>query len=57
MNATYIIVEDKSSSELIKKVNAMLVAGWSPLGGIAFNADKGLYIQALLMHYGAYIID
>lgn len=51
-NSTYIIVEDTDSSRLIKKVNAMIVAGWHSQGGIAFNAVKSLYLQAMVMYYG-----
>lgn len=44
---TYIIVEHEDSTKLIKMVNAMLVVGWRTQGGVAFNAIKGLYLQAL----------
>ena len=46
---TYILLEEKDSTQLIKKVNAMLVAGWYLQGGIAFNADKGTYLQAMVI--------
>lgn len=47
---TYIIIENPNSTELIKAVNALLVAGWQLQGGIAFNAIKGLYLQALFIN-------
>jgi hypothetical protein len=46
---TYILIEDRSSTELIKTVNALLVAGWQLAGGIAFNADQKLYLQAMII--------
>lgn len=46
---TYILVEDKDSTRLIKKINAMLVSGWILQGGVAFNAINGLYLQAMIM--------
>ena len=50
---TYIVLEDLDSARLIKKVNALLVAGWSLQGGVAFNALKGLYLQAMVMNGGS----
>lgn len=47
---TYIIVENKDSTQLIKAVNALLVAGWRLQGGVAFNAIRGLYLQALYIN-------
>lgn len=46
---TYILIEEHDSTRLIKKVNAMIVAGWRLQGGIAFNADSKLYLQAMVM--------
>lgn len=46
---TYILIEEHDSTRLIKKVNAMLVAGWHLAGGIGYNAKDGLYLQALVM--------
>lgn len=46
---TYIIMEDTDSTRLIQRINAMLVSGWELQGGVAFNAIKGLYLQALIM--------
>lgn len=46
---TYILLEEADSTRLIKKVNAMLVAGWVLQGGIAFSATKNLYLQAMVM--------
>lgn len=46
---TYILIEEHDSTRLIKKVNAMLVAGWQLQGGIAYSASKDLYLQALVM--------
>ena len=45
----YILIEDVNSANLIKKVNALLVAGWVCQGGISYNADKKLYLQALII--------
>ena len=47
---TYIILEHKDSTQLIKAVNAMLVSGWRLQGGVAFNALSGLYLQALYIN-------
>lgn len=47
---TYLIVENKDSTQLIKVVNALLVAGWRLQGGVAFNAIKGLYLQVLYIN-------
>lgn len=47
---TYIVIENPNSTELIKTVNAMLVAGWRLQGGVAFNTIKGLYLQALYIN-------
>ena len=46
---TYLLLEESDSSILIKKVNALLVAGWLPQGGISYNTSKHLYLQALVM--------
>lgn len=46
---TYILLEEHDSTRLILKVNAMLVAGWRLQGGIAYNADNQLYLQAMVM--------
>jgi hypothetical protein len=46
---TYVLIEEHDSSRLIKKINAMLVAGWRLQGGIAFNADSKLYLQAMII--------
>ena len=46
---TYILIEDRNSTELIKKINALLVAGWELAGGVAFNADQKLYLQAMII--------
>lgn len=46
---TYIVIEEKDSTRLINKINAMLVAGWQAQGGVAFNAVAGLYLQAMVM--------
>ena len=46
---TYILIEDHDSTRLIKKVNALLVAGWYCQGGIGYNAIKGLYLQAMVI--------
>ena len=46
---TYILLEEKDSTQLIKKVNALLTAGWQCQGGISFNAINGLYLQALII--------
>jgi hypothetical protein len=45
----YILLEDHDSALLIKKVNALLVAGWQCQGGIGFNAVKSLYLQAMVI--------
>ena len=50
-NFTYIVIEDHDSSRLIKKVNAMIVAGWHMQGGVAFNAVNGLCLQAIVMYF------
>lgn len=50
---TYIIVENKDSTQLIKAVNALLVAGWRLQGGVAFNAISGLYLQAFYINGAA----
>lgn len=47
---TYIILERHSSTDLIKMVNSLLVAGWQLQGGVAFNTIKGLYLQALYIN-------
>ena len=47
--STYILLEDKDSTQLIKKVNALLVAGWQCQGGIGFNAVNSLYLQAMII--------
>ena len=47
---TYILLEDHDSARLIKKVNALLVAGWCLQGGIGFNAINGLYLQAMVIN-------
>lgn len=49
MGLTYILIEEKDSTILIKKINAMLVSGWRPQGGIGFNPVKSLYLQAMVM--------
>lgn len=49
MGITYILLEEKDSAILIKKINAMLVAGWRPQGGISYNTVKHLYLQALVI--------
>ena len=49
MGLTYILIEESDSTVLIKKINAMLVAGWRPQGGIGFNAVNHLYLQAMIM--------
>lgn len=46
---TYILIEEADSTRLIKKINAMLVAGWLCQGGIGYNARNGLYLQAMVM--------
>ena len=46
---TYILIEEEDSTMLINKINAMLVAGWKPQGGISFNPIKHLYLQAMIM--------
>lgn len=47
--STYLLLEDKDSTQLIKKVNALLVAGWQCQGGIGFNAVSSLYLQAMII--------
>lgn len=47
--STYLLLEDKNSTQLIKKVNALLVAGWQCQGGIGYNAISGLYLQAMII--------
>ena len=47
---TYILLEEHDSTLLINKINAMLVAGWRLQGGIAYNADQQLYLQAMVMY-------
>lgn len=47
---TYIVLENKNSTELIKSVNALLVAGWRLQGGVAFDAIHGYYLQALYIN-------
>ena len=47
---TYIIVENKNSTQLIKAVNALLVSGWRLQGGVAFDAIHGYYLQALYIN-------
>lgn len=47
---TYILLEETDSTRLIKKINAMLVAGWRLQGGIAYNADQQLYLQAMVIY-------
>jgi hypothetical protein len=46
---TYILIEETDSTILIKKINAMLVAGWQLQGGIGFNSIKQVYLQAMIM--------
>lgn len=45
----YIVIEDKDSTQLIKKINALCVAGWRPQGGIAYSSGKDLYLQAMVI--------
>lgn len=45
----YIVIEDKDSTQLIKKINALCVAGWRPQGGIAYSNSKDLYLQAMVI--------
>jgi len=47
---TYILLEHADSTELIKKINMLLVAGWYCQGGISFNTIKGLYLQAMVIN-------
>ena len=45
----YILLEEHNSTQLIKKVNALLIAGWVCQGGISYNPTKQLYLQALII--------
>jgi hypothetical protein len=45
----YIVLEDVDSTELIKKINALCIAGWRPQGGIAYANDKSRYLQAMVI--------
>lgn len=45
----YIVIEDKDSTQLIKKINALCVAGWRPQGGIAYSSRADLYLQAMVI--------
>ena len=57
MGITYILIEEHDSTVLIKKINAMLVAGWQLQGGIAYNADNRLYLQAMIMNEKDFILS
>ena len=57
MGITYILIEEHDSTVLIKKINAMLVAGWQLQGGIAYNADNRLYLQAMIMNEKDFILN
>jgi hypothetical protein len=47
----YIVIEDRDSTELIKKINALCVAGWLPQGGIAYANNRDLFLQAMVIDY------
>lgn len=49
MGITYLLIEENDTVVLIKKLNALLVAGWRPQGGISYNTNKHTYLQAVVM--------
>ena len=47
MVQNYSVVLAHTVPELIVKTNALIALGWQPQGGIAFDAIRSLYMQAM----------
>jgi IMP dehydrogenase/GMP reductase len=44
----YTVVQNLSPSGLTDAVNTMIAKGWVPCGGLAYEAGRGLFVQAMV---------
>lgn len=46
----YVVLEERSASNLSKEVLKLAAKGWEPLGGIAFNGFMNRYMQSMVLY-------